>query len=235
MRSAPFGRSGTSSNAAGHGDSARLNSGRRIIGSSYRAAHSAQRSPGSAGFTHRVRLLAVALGGVLLSGCATQWEPPRSASVRTPPAPRGEALVSSYGEESGLKIVSVRGLQAPPQRQPGLGAVDAPAAVDTRMGFWLTPGRHVLSLQYVRNIATGISLMKADLPVTVQAGRTYVLRAVPTTDFGKSGFTLVDYGGNFPVRCLPWSIREAQVPDARGERRPFTRQHIDACRARFGR
>lgn len=116
--------------------------------------------------------------------------------------------------------------------QAGSGPVDAPAAVDGRMGFWLAPGRHVIRIQYVRNIEPGISLAKTDLPITVQAGRTYIVQPIVTSDFGQVGFAAVDHGAVFPVRCLPWAISESRIPNARGERAPYARADIDACRRR---
>lgn len=184
----------------------------------------------------RLRPFFAGAGSLLwLSGCAASWPSPERPAP-PPPPPRGVALLSTLGDESGLRVTAVEGLRAaPPLRAgsaPADGPVDAPAAIDARMGFWLVPGQHVIRVQYVRNIESGISLAQTDLPITVRAGRTYILRPLVGSDFGKVGFTLIDHGPAFPVRCLPWSISDRRIPDARGERAPYGRADIEACRQR---
>lgn len=160
-----------------------------------------------------------------LAGCARSWT--------APPAPRHThelALVSSLGEEAGLKLTAVDGQRLDGASTAREQPVDVAQDFDPRMGLWLASGAYVLGVQYVRNIEAGISLTQADVPVRVRAGRTYLLRPQVTSDYAVASFTLADHGAAFPLRCLPWTLRQARLPDARGRRAPLSRADIESCR-----
>ncbi|MGQ0619808.1 MAG: hypothetical protein ACT4QA_07820 [Panacagrimonas sp.] len=145
---------------------------------------------------------------------------------------RDLALLSSLGDEPGLKITVVDDVPfdqgSPVGRQPS----DEPAGMNSSLGVWLIPGFHLIHVQYVRNIEAGISFTQGDVPFRVLAGHTYMVRPVITTDFGKVSFTVIDYGVSFPIACLPASINKTKQPDAKGKRAKFTRDDILACRKR---
>ncbi len=147
---------------------------------------------------------------------------------------RDLALLSTLGDESGIKITAVnhQPLSAP---GPALARPDdAPAGLHSGLGVWLRPGVHLIHVQYARNIESGISFTQGHVRVAVTAGHTYIVRPHATADFGEVSFTLIDHGRSFPLRCLPARLGELQPRDARGHRRPFTQEDLRRCRESSG-
>lgn len=177
----------------------------------------------------RLSAAAAVAGGALflLAGCITRPQQPSRVETM-----RDLALLSSLGDETGVKVISVDSIPlakgGPVSRHPS----DAPAGMNSSLGIWLSPGFHLIQVQYVRNIEGGISFTKGEVPLVASAGRTYIAHAAVASDFGQVSFTLIDHGASFPIGCLPWSISMAKPPDARGKRAGFTREDILACRKR---
>lgn len=147
---------------------------------------------------------------------------------------RDLALLSTLGDEFGIKITSVdhQPLAAP---GPALARpIDAPPGLHHGLGVWLRPGIHLIHVQYARNIESGISFTQGKLRVAVAAGRTYVVRPFASSDFGEVSFALIDHGRGFPLHCLPAVLVNAQPLDARGHRLPFTQADLHRCVASAG-
>lgn len=175
---------------------------------------------------------------LLLAGCVTS--PPQQQ--RHPQRPRIEttrdlALLSSLGDESGVKVTSIDGVPFDGGNGGRMGRHprDPPVGMNSSMGVWLSPGFHLLQVQDVRNVEGGISFTRGDIPVRVSAGHTYIVQPVLAPDFGKVSFSVIDHGASFPIGCLPWSIGMTKPPDASGKRARFTRADILACRERTPR
>lgn len=165
----------------------------------------------------------------LIAGCAARPLPP--PTKRPPPPPtRDFALLSSLGEESGLKITAVDNIPLEQLAASGRRPANAPAGLHSGMGVWLTPGIHLIHVQYARNIASGISFTQGNLRVAVAPGHTYIVRPGATSDFGAVSFALIDHGTAFPIRCLPWHIGQTTALDARGRRTEFSVVDVLACR-----
>ena len=143
---------------------------------------------------------------------------------------RDLALLSTLGDESGIKITAVnyQPLSAP---GPALAhPADAPAGLHSGLGVWLRPGVHLIHVQYARNIESGISFTQGNVRVSVAANRTYIVRPLVSSDFGAVSFALIDHGSNFPLHCLPARVGEAQARDTRGHRIGFTQEDLRRCR-----
>lgn len=181
------------------------------------------------------RLAGIALltgAAVLLAGCAAPRAAPPVLKRSPPPPPptaRDFALLSTLGEESGIKVTAIDNI---PLAQWSAAAAGrrAPAALPSSLGVWLAPGTHLIHVQYARNIESGISFTQGNLRVSVAAGRTYIVRPFVTTDFGQVSFSLIDHGSAFPQRCLPGALSQATPLDARGRRSEFGFVDIVACR-----
>lgn len=171
---------------------------------------------------------ALACAALLLAGCVAPLPPPPPKRPYVPTA-RDLALLSSLGEESGIKVTAVDGVALD---KVGRRPANAPAGMNHNLGVWLSPGVHLIHVKFARNIASGISFAQGNLRVSVAAGRTYIVRPYVTTDFGEVSFSLIDHGTAFPLRCLPHSINQTRPKDARGRRAPFAAADILACRER---
>lgn len=181
-----------------------------------------------------VIVLVIALS---MAGCAS-FEPLPAHTLRHRPSPvvqdpRGFALLSSLGVVPRLRVTHVDELALASGRLTGpvqVGGVTSPAAGSTELGVWLTPGFHVIRVEFIRNIEAGISFTRAELPIQVFAGHTYIVQPQVTTDYGRVSFSLADQGRAFPLHCLPGSVLSATRPGPDGIRSPYTDSDLQTCR-----
>ena len=172
---------------------------------------------------------------MLLAGSAVHAQQQKRPA---PPSPRAEsvrelALLSILGDEPGIKVTAVDGIPLGQGKQVGRKPVNAPPSLISGAGIWLSPGVHLLHVQYARNIGAGISFVQGNIRVTLEAGHTYLVHPSVKSDFGKVAFSLADYGNSFPVTCLPSSISAASQAGANGKPvKKVTRANIRACQQR---
>ena len=169
---------------------------------------------------------ALTIAALTLAGCGLLTHPQQ----RRPETTRNLALLSTWGDEYGVKILSVDGVEVSEGRQVGRQPIDLPPGMNNSLGIWLTPGSHWLEVQYVRNIETGISFTRGQVPFTVAAGHTYMVRPTLAPDRGTISFSVISYGMSFPRDCLPRSIHLAKQPNSMGQRPAFKREEIQTCR-----
>lgn len=170
-----------------------------------------------------------ALAGIaiLLAGCAAPAPQAHSKSMHD------LALLPGLGDEPGAKVSHIDGVALDGGHGTvGLHPSDEPSGMNSSIGVWLSPGRHLIKAQYVRNIVGGISFARGDVSVTLAAGHTYMVHPIVDSDFAKVYFSVVDYGKSFPIRCLPWSISIAKQSNESVKRVRFTHADILACRER---
>lgn len=169
---------------------------------------------------------------LLLSACVPQQQQQHQRQQRSLPrleTARELALLSLVGDEPQVKVTAVDGVQLKGNRV-GRFPADAPPGMNTNAGVWLSPGLHVVHVQYIRNISSGVSFTQGDVSIHVLAGHTYIVHPSVASDFGKVSLSVLDYGTGFPVRCLPWNIGMAKPVGANGKRAKFVRADILACR-----
>lgn len=179
-------------------------------------------------------LCVLLLVGTGLSACAPFPPQPSRGLPQAPPAP--VASISNYGflstlaDTPGAMVVSVNGFDLQDRHVAAWQPGDAPGGLSRDAGIWLPPGQHVVEIEYVRDIAAGISLTRGQVPFQVAPGRTYIVRPQVRSDFGKVSFTVIDHGTGFPPSCLPWTLLQSRPRDARGSRAGVRGAEVLACR-----
>ena len=157
------------------------------------------------------------MGGGFLTGCAPF--PPQASrgsfASRPPAFPRTASItdhgfVSVLADTPGATVITVNSFDLQDHHIAAWQPADARFGPTREAGIWLPPGRHVVEVQYVRDIATGVSLTRGQVPFAVKAGHTYIVRPQVRSDFGKVSFAVIDHGTDFPAQCLPWSIQQAR-------------------------
>lgn len=167
----------------------------------------------------------------VLSGCTWPEVPSHPAAPsKRPASTANHGFLSTLADTPGGAVVTVNGFALQDRHVAAWRPANAPATLGPEVGIWLPPGQHVVEVQYVRNIDAGISLTRAQVPFRVAPGRTYIVRPQVASDYDKVSFTVIDHGDGFPARCLPWSILQTRVRDARGKRPGVTDADIQACR-----
>lgn len=165
-----------------------------------------------------------------LAGCAARLPPPPPQDTV-----RDLALLSVLGEQSGVRVIAVNGRSLASGLPVGRKPLDEPVGIDPGAALWLAPGFHRIELQFVRDIDGGISFTKVEVPATLAAGRIYIARPLDAAQRGAVAFSLVDYGGSYPLECLPWSVHASRARDSQGRRQPFTRADLLDCQAQSPR
>lgn len=164
-----------------------------------------------------------------LAGCASFQEPPPR-----PLTTLDVAFLATPGDEHGAKVRTIDGVPLDTGNGPiGVRPRGEPPGMNSTIGVWLQPGRHVVRAQYVRNIEGGMSLAQGEVALTLRAGHTYMVHPVVASDFATVNFTLADYGAAFPFECLPSALATPlQLPNGRVTRVRITQADVVACRNR---
>lgn len=166
-----------------------------------------------------------------LAGCSLSFPPSAPAIPSKRPAPITEyGFLSTLADTPGAKVVTINGFGLDDRHVAAWQPGNVPGNRNREAGIWLPPGRHVVEVEYIRNIDAGISLSRGQVPFTLTAGRTYIVRPQVTSDYARVSFAVVDHGHDFPAHCLPWSILQTRSRDTQGQRPGVTGADILNCR-----